>query len=101
MIRKQLVKKTNQVKVTFALPQDHPHAQASVVGDFNAWDPTANPLKRRSNKTCSTSVVLDPDKRYAFRYVFRYDDGENWFNDEDADAFEPSVYGSENGVILT
>ena len=98
MIRKQPIKKTNQVKVTFVLPADHPHADSSVVGEFNDWDPTANPLRKRSNNTYSAAVVLDAGKRYAFRYIHN---GETYFNDEAADAYEPSGFGTENSVVTT
>ena len=42
MIRKKPQKGTNQVKVTFVLPGDHPYGAVSAVGDFNDWTPGAN-----------------------------------------------------------
>lgn len=98
MIRKQKIKDSNQVKVTFVLPEDHPLGNASVVGDFNNWDPAANPVEKRSNKTHIASVTLEAGQRYCFPYVTG--DGD-WFNDEAADSYEPSGFGSDNCVLFT
>ncbi|MEW5988586.1 MAG: isoamylase early set domain-containing protein [Chloroflexota bacterium] len=98
MIRKQALKDSDQVKVTFVLPGDHEHGHSSVVGTFNDWDPMANPLKKRSNGTVSASVTLPAGQRHLFRYLC---DGDNWCNDEAADGYEWSEYGSENCVLLT
>ena len=98
MIRKQNLNGGEQIKVTFLLPEDHPYGTIAVVGDFNGWDPNANVFKRRSNKAYSTSVRLEPGGRYAFRY-FSAEAG--WINDETADGYEPSGFGSDNGILLT
>ena len=55
---------------------------ASVVGDFNEWDPDADPMVRRSNGTFSAVVPLITGATYRFRY--RSADG-IWFNDDAAD----------------
>ncbi|MBN1261269.1 MAG: isoamylase early set domain-containing protein [Anaerolineae bacterium] len=96
MIRRDNVKGSDKLKVTFILGEDSP--AASVVGDFNNWDPLVNPMKRRSNQKFSTSVILEPGKRYVFRYLA---EGGGWFNDEDADAQEPNEFGGHNSVLLT
>jgi len=94
MLRRRSVKDTDQVKISFALPEEHPHAaDAYVAGSFNDWDPTADPLIHRSNQTYSAVVTLDKGERYTYRYVSG--DGE-WFNAGDAD-----VYEEENGILLT
>ena len=98
MIQKRNVRNSDQVKISFVLPGDHPKAEASVVGDFNGWDSKANPLKKRSNGTYSTTVTIEKGKRYHFRYQAA--DGD-WFDAGDADAYEPNQFGSENGVVLT
>lgn len=102
MIRRSKIKNngknSDQMKVTFALPADYPHMPQAVVGDFNQWDVTATPLKRRSNGTYSAPVTLEPGQRYAFRYLC---DGDHWCNDEEADAYEPNEFGSENSVLIT
>jgi len=94
MLRRRNVKGSDQVKVSFALPEDHPHAaDAYVAGSFNDWDPTADRLIRRNNQTYSAVVTLDEGERYTYRYVSA--DGV-WFNAGDADHYE-----EENGILLT
>jgi 1,4-alpha-glucan branching enzyme len=94
MLRKRNVKDSTRVKVSFALPEDHPHAsEAYVAGTFNDWDPKADPLVRRNNQTYSAVVSLDKGARHAYRYVS--EDGD-WFNAGDADDYE-----GENGILLT
>lgn len=95
MLKKQNVKGSNQMKVTFIVPNDPDQPAVYVVGDFNDWDETSDVLAKRSNNTRSTSVVLSPG-RYAFRY--RTADGQ-WFNDEAADAYEASAMGSDNCIV--
>lgn len=98
MIRRRPVRGEERVKVTFVLPPNQPHGHCSVVGDFNEWDPLAHPLKRRSNRSFSTNVVLPTGRRYRFRYLG--EDG-TWFDDEDADAYEPGPGGGTNSVLAT
>ncbi|MEZ4868396.1 MAG: isoamylase early set domain-containing protein [Caldilineaceae bacterium] len=96
MIKRENVKKTNQVKVTFIQPYDETKARTYVLGDFNDWTPKANPLIKRSNGTASASVTFDPGQRIRFRYYT--EDGE-WFNDESADAYEVGEHGAENCIV--
>jgi hypothetical protein len=94
MLRKRNVKDSDQVKISFALSERHPHAaNAYVAGTFNDWDPKGDRLIRRNNQTYSAVVTLDRGERHAYRYVSG--DGE-WFNVGDADA-----YDGENGILLT
>lgn len=97
MLKKANIKKNNQVKLTFVLPMDPSGRKVSVVGDFNHWDPQANPLIKRNNGTMSSAVTLDPGQRVRFRYFAA--DGE-WFNDEHADAYEPGEHGAENCIAI-
>ena len=94
MLRKRNVKDSDQIKISFALPEEHPHAaDAYVAGTFNDWDPKADRLIRRSNQTYSAVVTLEKGQRYAYRYVSG--DG-TWFDAGDADE-----YDGENGILLT
>lgn len=97
MIKKQIVKPSGKVKLTFVLPADSTHPQVSVVGDFNGWDPKANPLRRRNNGAMTALITVDPGQRLHFRY---YTAAGEWFNDEVADAYEPGAHGAENGVVV-
>jgi 1,4-alpha-glucan branching enzyme len=96
MLKKQNVKKSNDVKVTFVLDGDNANLPASVVGDFNEWDPAATPLKKRSNGTYSANATLASGQRHRFRYVSA--DGV-WFNDDAADAYELGEAGEDNCIV--
>lgn len=98
MLKREKVKGSDQVKVTFVIPNDPAQPRVSVVGDFNNWDPRANVFVKRANNTRSVSATVDPGQRYRFRYYTA--DGE-WFNDDSADAYEPNEYGSHNCVLIT
>ncbi|HDQ71304.1 MAG TPA: hypothetical protein ENN19_04300 [Chloroflexi bacterium] len=94
MILRRKVKDSDRIKISFALPEEHPHAaHAYVAGEFNDWDPKADRLVRRSNATYSAVLTLEKGRRYAYRYVT--EDGV-WFNTDDADEYE-----GENGILLT
>lgn len=84
------------VKVTFSLPGEL--APVSVVGDFNDWDPLANPLRRRSNGTCSVSLTLPTATTYAFRYL---GEAHGFFDDETAEEIVDNGYGGTHGVLVT
>lgn len=96
MVRKQNVRGADRVRLTFVLPADHPYGPASVVGDFNDWDPMAHPFKKRSNGTYSTSVEVDKGQRYTFRYL---GDNENWFNEDGTEDFVERE--GDNNVVHT
>lgn len=98
MIRKKRLKKEDKVKVTFVLPEGHPRLPASVVGEFNDWDPLVDPLKRRSNQTHSVAVMLEPGNSYRFRYL---GDGGHWFDEADADAIETNGHGTVDCIVET
>jgi 1,4-alpha-glucan branching enzyme len=90
MIRRE--KKRDQVRITFALPDDHVPGRVSVVGDFNDWTPGVHTLVRRANGTRSVAVTLAPGSAYRFRYLA---EGGRWFDDPDVDARD-----REDGVLL-
>ncbi len=94
VLRRRRLDGIAKVRVTFAVPADH-LGPVSVVGDFNGWDPTATPLLQQG-ACLSTTVDLDADRTYAFRY--RTGTGE-WFNEEGADRTETNEFGSENSIL--
>ena len=92
MIRKKF--DADAVAITFAVP-DEGHL-VSVVADFNGWDPSAHPLRKRSNGTRSVRVVLPAGDSARFRYLA---EGGQFFDDPDGDAFEPNGYGDTHTVV--
>jgi 1,4-alpha-glucan branching enzyme len=69
---------------------------AALCGDFNEWDPAANPMKKLKDGSFSTTVSLEPKQSYRFRYWL--DDG-RWENDWQADAYMPNEFGSEDSIV--
>lgn len=95
MIQCQPVKGTTTVKATFTVALDGHGDPMALVGEFNGWDPTANPLTRRPGAR-RASVVVESGRRYAFRYLAG---GGEWFNDEAADDYESNGMGGENSIL--
>ena len=99
-IKKQYLKTKPMCKVTFKIPAEVGNlAQtATIVGDFNNWSFTTNPMKRLKAGAFTTTLDLEKGKAYQFRYVL---DNNKWENDTEADKFVPSPCGdSENSVII-
>jgi 1,4-alpha-glucan branching enzyme len=98
-IKKQFLKSKPVCKVTFEINADQINGAETValLGDFNNWDPSANSLKKQKNGTFKTTLDLEAEKSYQFRYLV---DGTTWINDEEADTFVAAgVANAENGVI--
>src|SRR5262245_22706565 len=97
MIKKEALKNSNQVKLTFVLPGGNGRSRVTVVGDFNQWNSKATPIAKRNNGTLSASVTLPAGQRVRFRY---YSNSGEWFNGEAADSYEPGEYGADNCIVL-
>jgi len=95
MISKVFTPKRTVCKVTFNVPAEWASKEVAVVGDFNNWDPKADKLKKK-NGAWEGTVRLQPKSEVRFRYFI---DGSNWANDEQADAYVPNDFGSEDSVI--
>ena len=85
------------VKVTFALPADEVAQPVSVLGDFNNWDPYANPMKKRSNGTCSAVVEVPAGSAFRFKYLAA--DG-TWFCDPEAEAVVHDEYQVVDSLLV-
>lgn len=96
MLKKRKFQKENVVKVTFALPAETARESVRVVGEFNGWEGT--PLERQKDGMWKTTVALDPDRTYQFRYLI---DSEHWLNDPGADGYAHNPYGEDNSVVAT
>jgi hypothetical protein len=53
-------------------------------------------MKALKDGSFSAAVSLKAGEQYAFRYWL---DGARWVNDEGADGYAPTEFGSENSVI--
>ena len=103
MIKKKYIKSRNVSKVTFVLPKvELPEGIETeneyLAGDFNDWDPNAQPMKPNSKGVFQAVLELEPGREYQFRYVIN---AEHWCNDWDADAYFPNELGIDNCVLVT
>lgn len=98
-IKKQYFKTKDVCKVSFSIDASDAHnaESASLVGDFNGWDPTAHPMKKLKSGGFSLQIELPKDASYQFRYVLN---GSEFINDADADELVSAGIGdAQNGVI--
>ena len=94
MPRKTYYKKT--VRVTFELPSDVEAEQVHLVGEFNDWNAGETRLQERSDGRFSTTVSLEPESEYRYRFLI---DGERWENDWDADDYVSNEFGTEDSIV--
>lgn len=84
-----------RVLTTFRLPDVVGAVEAAVVGEFNDWSATANPMDHVGDEYVAC-VALVPGRAYRFRYLL---DGRRWVNDWAADAYVPNEFGGDDSVI--
>jgi 1,4-alpha-glucan branching enzyme len=81
-------------KVSFEFPA--PEAQeVYLVGNFNNWDISSNPMKKDKKGVWKTAFSLEPG-RYEYRFLV---DG-NWQNDPSCCDCVANEFGSENCVRI-
>lgn len=85
-----------RIRVTFSMPAAIWADTIYLVGDFNGWNPTATPL-RLSDDSWSVSLELIPGQSYQYRYLIN---GTDWYNDWQADRYEPNEHGGDNSVVV-
>ncbi|WP_017444905.1 isoamylase early set domain-containing protein [Gayadomonas joobiniege] len=98
-LKKQFLKSKPVCKVTFRLTAEQAQQADEVflVGDFNDWEQTANPMKKLKSGDFSLNLNLEAGQSYQFKYLLN---GETWENDWDADNYAPSPVGSgDNSVV--
>jgi len=96
MLIKNYSKTGRKCRVTFKLPAEVEAEQVALCGEFNDWDPEANPMKQLKDGSFSVTLSVDADQSYRFRYLL---DGERWENDWEADAYRPNEHGTEDSVL--
>jgi hypothetical protein len=83
------------VLVTFRLPNVNGSKHISLVGEFNAWCPTANPLEPDGDELVA-QVLLPAGRSYRFRYLVEDD---RWLNDWAADSYTNNEFGGDDSVV--
>jgi hypothetical protein len=84
-----------EVVVTFRLAPEITGETACVVGEFNGWSVTANPMTRDETSFVAT-VSVAAGATYRFRYLI---DGARWENDWQADMYAPNEFGGDDSVL--
>ncbi len=87
-----LKSKTKKVQFELEAPET---LKVYLVGSFNNWDTSANPMKKDKKGLWKTAVSLQPG-RYEYRFLV---DG-NWVNDPACCDCVPNEFGSENCVRI-
>ena len=94
-IKKQFIKTKPVCKVTFSVEAKEA-IQASVIGDFNNWNPEEGTLNKLKNGTLKGVFSIGKDASYEFKYII---DGA-FVNETESDAFLWNEFsGNENGVL--
>lgn len=96
MLTKNYSKNGTSCRVTFKIPAEIGAESAVVLGEFNGWDKTSNPLIKRKDGSLSTTVSLKSDQTYRFRYLL---DGKRWENDLQSDELAPNQFGTYDGIL--
>jgi 1,4-alpha-glucan branching enzyme len=94
-LKKQFIKTKPVCKVTFTVEAKEANT-ASVVGDFNNWNPSQGELSKLKNGTFKGVFDLAKEASYEFKYLI---DGA-YVNEVEADSFIWNEFaGTENGVL--
>jgi 1,4-alpha-glucan branching enzyme len=84
--------KRRKVSMKFFAPEA---GEVFIVGDFNGWDPTTHPLKKKEEGVWEKVLML-PLGRYEYRFLV---DGK-WQNDPKNPDFCPNCFGTRNNVLM-
>ena len=96
MLKKSYTRTGRSCRVTFTLPTESNAQDVALCGEFNNWDSTVDPMKRRKDGRFSLTISLKSGRQYRFKYLL---DGQRWENDREADGFVPNEFGSKDSVI--
>ncbi len=95
-ISKKFLKTKPVCKVTFEVDEIEA-SEVVLVGDFNDWDASANPLKKFKNGKFKTTIDLPKEQSFEFKYLA---DGA-YFNDSAPDAFVWNEYAQAENSLLS
>ena len=99
-LEKQFLKSRPVCKVRFTIAAGDLHgaSQASVVGEFNGWDPKATPMKPQKDGSLSAVLEIPSGREYRFRYYFT--DKHRWMNEPHADGYEYCPFAASDNSLL-
>ena len=99
-IKKQFLKSKPVCKVTFSLTKEEAQAdKVQLLGDFNDWNvEEAIELKKFKNGSFKTTLDLDVEKEYQFKYLM---DGSKWENDDAADKYVNNGISAEENFVVS
>ena len=100
-IKKQFLKSKPVCKVTFSLTSEEVAnvEKVQLLGDFNGWNlDEAVDLKKFKNGSFKTTLDLETEKEYQFKYLF---DGVQWENDSEADKYVNNGVSAEDNFVVT
>jgi len=83
MVIKKCDDPRGRVTVTFILEAADGLSGVYLVGDFNDWNPNANPMYQGRNGMWWLSLDLEPNQTYEYRY--RTVEGE-WIDDPTSES---------------
>jgi 1,4-alpha-glucan branching enzyme len=89
-------KRLDKVQVTFVLDEPPAETPVYVAGDFNGWS-RETAFKKAKDGSLRATVTLPAGERACFRYVTA---SGTWFDEPQADAFEPNDQGGQNCIVL-
>lgn len=99
MLKKKNIKGIqDKIQVTFETEGYAAAESVALAGDFNNWDPSSHPMKRRKDGSWSITLRLNREREYQYRFVVN---GGEWVTDDQTDRTAPNEYGEVNAVVLT
>lgn len=97
---KKYLKSKPVCKVKFIAPEALTDGAKTlcIAGDFNDWNGSKHQLKKQKDGKFATTIDLEKDSEYQYRFVI---DGERWENDWNADKYVPNnLTFEENSVVV-
>ncbi len=99
-IKKQFLKSKPVCKVTFSLTSEEVAnvEKVQLLGDFNGWNlDEAVDLKKFKNGSFKTTLDLETEKEYQFKYLI---DGVKWENDAEADKYVNNGVSADDNFVV-
>jgi 1,4-alpha-glucan branching enzyme len=96
MLKKKYFKTKDECEVTFEFEGDAVESVA-LVSESNDWKPVEM-KKRKKDGIYFAKLRLPNQGQFQYRYLV---DGQNWVNDDAADAYVTNEFGSQNSIVDT